>query len=272
MKISLIYAYWPNQPQGTTWCDLPWALRDKGLPKKLHAAGHEVLETVLMAEEPFAEELPAGLKLAGAVAEAVREAEAEGELPVVVAGSCAVAAIGVVAGLGAGTSIAWFDAHADLNTPETSESGLLEGMALAAASGHAWRAIVAREAGLTDPVRLEDTVLFGVRDIDPAEAEIIAGCGLATTSQPAELARLMAERERVYIHLDIDVHDARGLATSQFAVHGGPSPEAVREALVGLTNVKAIALTGLDPAAPDAARAEEIAIEHVLAIAGAQRV
>ena len=74
MKISLIYAYWPNQPGGVTWCDLPWALRDKGLPKKLNAAGHEVLETILMAEEPFAEELPAGLRLAGDIADAVREA------------------------------------------------------------------------------------------------------------------------------------------------------------------------------------------------------
>jgi hypothetical protein len=28
MKVTLIYAYWPNQPGGATWCDLPWALRE----------------------------------------------------------------------------------------------------------------------------------------------------------------------------------------------------------------------------------------------------
>lgn len=44
MNVTLIYAYWPNQPFGVTWCDLPWALRDAGLPKRLHEAGHEVRE------------------------------------------------------------------------------------------------------------------------------------------------------------------------------------------------------------------------------------
>ena len=69
MKVTLIYAYWPNQPGGVTWCDLPWALRDKGLPKRLHEAGHEVVETILMAEEPTPEEMRAGLVLAGEVSQ-----------------------------------------------------------------------------------------------------------------------------------------------------------------------------------------------------------
>ena len=76
MKVTLIYAYWPNQPGGVTWCDLPWALRDKGLPKRLHEAGHEVIETILMAEEPTPEDMLAGLGLAAEISEAVAEAEA----------------------------------------------------------------------------------------------------------------------------------------------------------------------------------------------------
>ena len=271
MKISLIYAYWPNQPAGVTWCDLPWALREKGLPKQLNAAGHEVLETILMADEPFAEELPAGLRLAGDVADAVREATSEGELAVILAGSCALAAIGAIAGLGPEAHIAWFDAHPDLNTPETSPSGLFEGMALAAACGRAWAHIVENEARLTAPARLDRTVLFGARDIDAAEEELIRSAGVACAETPAELHRALASASSVYAHLDMDVHDALAVRVNAFAAPGGPRAEDVRAALTGIENLKVLAVTGLDPAAPDAARAAEMAIAHILAVAAADR-
>jgi arginase family enzyme len=85
------------------------------LPKRLHEAGHEVIETILMAEEPMPDEMQAGLALAAEMSEAVQEAAAQNELPVVIAGSCAIAALGAVASLDYDTSIAWFDAHPDLN-------------------------------------------------------------------------------------------------------------------------------------------------------------
>ncbi len=267
--VSLIYAYWPNQPGGVTWCDLPWALRDKGLPKRLDAAGHEVIETMLLAEEPTPEELLAGLHLAAEIADAVAEANAKGELPVVLAGSCALAAIGAVGGLGDSTRIAWFDAHPDLNTPETSTSGLFEGMALAAATGNAWRAMVARHAKLASPANLEQAVLFGARDIDPAEQAVIDGLGLLITTEPAALAARISGKGPLYAHLDIDVHDAVGC--NRFAAEGGPAPNVVSDALMRLDRIDCLAVTGLDPAVPDAAKAADIAIEHVLAVAAKAR-
>jgi arginase len=270
MKISLIYAYWPNQPAGVTWCDLPWALRDKGLPKKLNAAGHEVLETILVAEEPFAEEFVAGLRLAGDIGDAVREAVDQDELAVILAGSCALAAIGAAAGLGSGAQIAWFDAHPDLNTPETTTSGLFEGMALAAATGHAWRAIVERKGRLTEPARLDRAVLFGARDIDEAEVDLIASAGVSHAETGAGLKAHLADAESVYAHLDMDVHDALEVRANSYAVPKGPTIEAVRQALCEIENLKVLAITGLDPAAPDASRAAELAIDHVLSIAEAR--
>ena len=270
MKVTLIYAYWPNQPGGVTWCDLPWALRDKGLPKKLNAAGHEVLETILMAEEPFAEDLPAGLKLAGDVGDAVREAAEQGELAVILAGSCALAAIGAIAGLGPEAHIAWFDAHPDLNTPETTTSGLFEGMALAAASGHAWRRIIEAEGRLTEPARLDRAVLFGARDVDDAEVDLIALTAVSHAETVADLKSALADATSVYAHLDMDVHDGLNVRTNSDGIPGGPTIEEVRGALCGIENLKVLAITGLDPAAPDAARAAEVAIDHVLAIAEAR--
>lgn len=270
MKISLIYAYWPNRPGGVTWCDLPWALRDRGLPKKLSAAGHEVLETILMAEEPFAEDLPAGLRLAGDIGDAVREAADEGELAVILAGSCAIAALGAVAGLGPQTRIAWFDAHPDLNTPETTASGLFEGMALSAACGRAWRHIVENEARLLEPARLQDAVLFGARDIDDAEVALIESAGVSRAAAAADLKSKLAGAGSVYAHLDMDVHDALEVRASASAVPGGPAVEDVRSALTTIDRITALSITGLDPVAPDAGRAADIAIDHVLAIAREQ--
>lgn len=271
MKVTLIYAYWPNQPGGVTWCDLPWALRDKGLPKRLHEAGHEVVETILMAEEPTPDDMHAGLGLAAEIAEAVSEAEAQGELAVVLAGSCAIAALGSIAGLGPDTGIAWFDAHPDLNTPETSTSGLFEGMALAAATGNAWRAMTRAHAKLISPASLQHATLFGARDIEPAEQALIDANDISIASRPDELAGRLTAHGRVYVHLDMDVHDAMAVRTNSFAVPHGPDTDTIRAALKAVPNSKCLAITGLDPASPDAAKAADMAIEHVLAVANASK-
>jgi len=270
MKVSLIYAYWPNQPDGATWCDLPWALRDKGLPKKLDQAGHEVIETMLMAQEPFPDELRAGLVLASEVSDAVREAVAEGELAVVLAGSCAISAIGAIGGLNGNAAIAWLDAHPDLSTPETSTSGLLEGMALAGVSGLAWQAMIKKYAGLEATADLANTTLFGARDIEVAEQTVIGANDIVLTNDPAELsARVSGVNLPVYAHLDMDVHGGLQVRATSGVVNGGLDVAVVREALCGLPRLDCLGVTGLDPAAPDAARAADIAIDHILAVAAA---
>jgi len=268
MNVTLIYAYWPNQPGGATWCDLPWALRDKGLPKRLHDAGHEVIESILMAEEPFPDEMQAGFALAAEVSEAVREATSQNELPIVIAGSCAIAAIGAIAGLGAGTSIAWFDAHPDLNTPETSTSGLLEGMALAAATGNAWQGMTKAHANLLEPASLDQAILFGARDIDDAEQIRIDAHAIPVTNDPKVLAERLSGAARVYAHLDMDVHADLEVRTTTAPVPEGVSAERVRAALSGIASPGCLSITGLDPAAAGAAKACDIAIQHVLAVAG----
>lgn len=270
MKVSLIYAYWLNQPDGITWCDLPWALRDKGLPKRLHADGHEVVETMLMAEEPDPDSLRAGLKLARDVSEAVGQAVNEGELPVILAGSCALAAIGASAALGSDTAIAWFDAHADLNTPETTTSGLFEGMALAAATGQAWRTMAETHAGLHAPPSLAGVTMFGVRDIDPPEQALIAAHRIPLVDNADQLSARLSGSGRTYVHLDMDVHDARSIRTSPYAAEGGPGVDTVRAALTAIAKPDCLAITGLDPAAPDGGEAADIAIGHVLAVCNNQ--
>lgn len=270
MKVTLIYAYWPNQPGGVTWCDLPWALRDRGLPKKLHEAGHEVIETILMAEEPAPEDLIAGLHLASEISEAVAEAEARREFAVVIAGSCALVAVGAIGGLGADTAIAWFDAHPDLNTPETSTSGLFEGMALAAVAGNAWQAMIRAHSRVKAPIDLRQVTLFGTRSVDTCEQSVIDANKIVVTTDPTMLSARLTGASRVYAHLDMDVHAALNVRAHSTAIEGGPSVASVRAGLTSIPNLACLGITGLDRLAPDASKAADIAIDHVLATVGGQ--
>ena len=268
MRVSLIYATWPVTPFGVTWYKLAESLRAAGLTQALIEAGHQVEEHPLTATGPAATELRGGFELSARIAAQCRAAAESGAFPVIISGSCGVAAAGAVAGLGGDrTGIFWMDAHPDLNTPETSGSGLFDGMALATALGQCWGHMV-RTAGL-ETGHAENVRLFGARDIDPGEADFIARHGIPRgTEVPFDLSRLSA-CEKVYVHLDMDVHDALTVRTNNFAVPNGPSVEEVRAALVEIaraTPLAALSVTGLDPAAPDGERAMALAIEHVRAV------
>src|SRR5919199_1352555 len=89
------------------------------------------------------------------------------ERPLVLGGDCC-SHIGAVEGLAARQgrmSLVWFDAHGDLNTPETSPSGNTWGMPL--------RMII--DSGAVEP---EDVALVGARNLDPPEEEFLARSGI----------------------------------------------------------------------------------------------
>ncbi|MFB6124482.1 MAG: arginase [Halanaeroarchaeum sp.] len=97
---------------------------------------------------------------------------AAGETPLVLGGDHSVA-IGSLAGSArdADIGVVWFDAHGDFNTPETSPSGNVHGMPLAAALGRGEFADVewANAGGL----RESNVVLVGLRDLDATERRLI---------------------------------------------------------------------------------------------------
>jgi arginase len=113
------------------------------------------------------------------------------ERPLVL-GGCCCAHIGAVEALAARNgriSLVWFDAHGDLNTPETSPSGNLWGMPL--------RMIL--DSGAVDPL---DTILLGARSLDPPEREYVASIGLRTGADELEAA--LDGTEGAYVALDVD--------------------------------------------------------------------
>jgi arginase family enzyme len=116
------------------------------------------------------------------------------DLPLVL-GGCCCSHVGAVEGLGTRydrLAVVWFDAHGDLNTPETSPSGNTWGMPL--------RMLL--DSGTVEPA---DVALVGARNLDQPEVEFIAACGLHTDE--AGVDRALEGADAVYVAFDVDVLD-----------------------------------------------------------------
>ena len=106
-----------------------------------------------------------------------------GELPLVLGGDHSIA-IGSIGGFSSycrkrneTPGLIWFDAHADMNTPETTPSGNIHGMPLAVLLGHGAPALQ-DVAGFTPKVDPQFCVHVGARDIDPTERELVRKLGI----------------------------------------------------------------------------------------------
>lgn len=169
-------------------------------------------------------------------------------LPVVI-GGCCCAHVGAIRGLAARPgrlAVVWFDAHGDLNTPETSPSGNEWGMPLR----------MAIDAG---DVAAGDVALVGARSLDPPEVEYMAEVGI-----DADIERALDGCERVYLAFDCDVVQPGELAVFM-PEPGGPTlaeAEALLGEIAGEATLAGIGLTGLTGAA------DPVAVARLAAAAG----
>lgn len=106
-------------------------------------------------------------------------------------------------------TVLWFDAHGDLNTPESSTSKHFHGMPLRVLLGDGPKEV---QALIFEQLLLSQVVLAGSRDLDPGEAAYVKE-GRITSLAPAALGNcdvLVAAIQRagsanLYIHVDLDV-------------------------------------------------------------------
>jgi arginase len=159
----------------------------------------------------------------------VDDALAAGNFPLLVAGDCAIGltTLAAVHRHRPDARVLWLDAHGDFNTPDTTESGFLGGMALAGAVG-LWDAGLGAQA-----FPAERVVLAGVRDLDAPEREAlerspatVVGSGLDTLVA----VQNALDRSPVYVHLDVDVLDPEYMP-AQFPVGGGLRPDKLYDLL-----------------------------------------
>jgi arginase len=221
----------------------PNGIRYSGLAERLDGIGIDVIdggnviaelpETAGVVDETT-RYLPAILTLCAQVAEGVAGATRRGDLPLVLGGDHSIA-MGTLAGLhsvhGPG-GVMWIDAHGDLNRPETTPSGNVHGMPLAAALGRCGFTVDGFEGPpWVDPARV---ALVGLRAMDPGEKALVRELGLGAFTMADIDRRGIAAVMRdaievasgpnfVHVSLDIDVCDpeiAPGVGTP---VRGGLS-------------------------------------------------
>jgi arginase len=257
----------------------PEHLLRAGLAAHLVANGHTVAEVQIIeadgAQRPA--EIATGFELMRRVARAVRAARAVDQFPLVLSGNCN-AAVGALSGLTpARRAVFWFDAHGDLNTPETTESGFLDGTGLATALGLCWARLVASIPGY-QPVDPEATFLLAARDLDPPEAALVSRTritAVAASRVPAELrdllARVRLEETVGYVHLDLDALDPAEVGrANSLPVPGGLSVEQLTEAIAAIRARLPVVGAGLASYAPEydtggrVARAAFAAIDAIL--------
>ena len=272
----------------------PSAIRYAGLATRIEGLGRECVdwgnvETAVAEASAVGDERVRFLSPIKAtcerIAELVARAVGDGYIPLVLGGDHSVA-LGTLGGLarvyGPG-AVLWVDAHGDVNRPDTSPSGNVHGMPLAAALGLAG-AEFESPAWPLPAVESDRVVLLGVRSLDDGERQLLRELGAAvhTMSDVDKLGVERVVREAlarvagapfVHLSLDMDALDpevAPGVGTP---VRGGLS---YREAHLALELVAESGLVGslevveVNPILDRENETAELAVELVASALGAR--
>ena len=181
--------------------------------------------------------------------------------------------------------VLWLDAHADMNTPETSASGNVHGMPLAALLGSQPEELASIRNGTMPAVEFVRTVLVGVRSLDETEKDLVRRSGvhvftmqdidrdgIASVADRA-LAILGRDGAALHVSLDVDVCDpaiAPGVGTP---VNGGLTyreAHLMMEVVAGGGRLMSLDLVEINPILDVRNRTAELGTELVLSALGKQ--
>lgn len=232
------------------------------LIRMLEGDGHQAEVVRIDAKSSFTMEIGTAFELNRQLSDEIKGAVAAGRFPLVLAGNCNCC-LGNIAGVGPdGLGVVWFDAHGEFNTPETTQSGFLDGMPLATATGRCWKALAKTIPGFA-PVRESNVILVGARDLDPEEQRqleqsginLIRAQGLADRailkSIGTALSGLPDRLAGIYLHIDMDAFEIGEGAANHYGATGGLSPELVVDAIAMVKNhftIQSATIASFDPA------------------------
>lgn len=211
----------------------PSALRIADIDLRLERLGYTVVDEgdIPMRNIEEQEEEHSTLKYLSGVAEMshvlcnrVKGVLDAGHFPLIMGGDHSMS-VGSLAGVGQHCreqgktlGVIWVDAHADMNTAETTPSGNIHGMPLAVAMGYGHPALTS--IGGTEPkVAPQHVALVGVRSIDPGERELIHELGVAAytmfdidrlgmyTIASRVLEDMSRQVDHLHISFDVDAVD-----------------------------------------------------------------
>lgn len=204
----------------------PSAIRYAGVVERLEAIGHSVRDEGNIAvdaverrdsNDTSLKNLEEVIKANTTLAEKVEAVANAGDFPLVLGGDHSIA-IGTLAGLATkyeNLGVIWYDAHADLNTSETSPSGNIHGMPLAVSIGLGHESLVNLHSD-GQKVKPENVVIIGARSVDPGERQLINEQGIKVftmheidkhgmTAVMEEALTYLKERNVDGVHLSLDL-------------------------------------------------------------------
>ena len=253
----------------------PQALLREGLMQKLRAGGYDVDLVPVEAGATPDDELATTFDLAARVARVTRASRAAHRFPLTISGSCfsTVGAFASLAGEAAG--VLWLDAHGDVNTPDTSASGFLDGMAAATLLG--WCHVDQTRDILPERLAEIRLMLAGTRDLDAPEAaslgqsavRVLSPSGVRDGSAAAALDSFTTGMSALYLHVDLDVLDPERVGpANSFASPDGLTLEEVIQ-LVATAGARArlagMTVSAYDPAVDADGAVRRAAIDVIAA-------
>lgn len=268
----------------------PSALRYAGLAQRLRRLGHTI-EDQGNIETPVRDTLPpeGGMAFLPAVEQACQtiyqagqKAVAEDCLPLFIGGDHSIA-VGTIGGVSHTERIGvlWIDAHGDFNTPESSPSGNLHGMPLAALMGFGTPALV--DLGRAAPkLKATEVMLIGVRDLDPQERLMVKQSdigvytmreiderGMATIAN--EALKRLSHVSRLHVSLDMDSLDPREAPGVGTPVPGGLTyreAHLLMEIIADCACVGSIDVVEINPILDQRNHTAKLAVELIASLLG----
>ena len=275
----------------------PSAVRVAGLEARLESLGHQVeyagnvavaIAETKKAGDPNAKYLKEITATCTKHAELVIKSLENGYTPLALGGDHSIA-VGTVSGVsecyrrqGQKIGLVWMDAHSDINTPESSPSGNVHGMPLAAIMGLG-PAELGNIFGYTPKVAPENCVIVGVRDVDSIEKENIRRAGVEVYTMRdidergmrtvMEEALRLAGRGTVGYHISLDMdwidpEDAPGVGTP---VRGGATyreAHLAMEIVADHARMLSFEIVEVNPVIDEKNRTADLAVELALSAFG----
>ena len=275
----------------------PSAIRLAGLHSRLASLGYEVEDLgnvpveqaeSLPAGHPHARYLPQITHTCRRLAHAVELAFSHGKVPLVLGGDHSVA-VGTVSGMShclrtkkLSLGLIWIDAHADMNTPESSASGNVHGMPLACCIGQGPRELT-RIFGYAPKVDPSRVALVGVREVDQLEKPHVRDSGIrAFTMRDIDergLPAIMKEAIRIvsdgtagfHVSLDMDAVDPREAPGVGTPVRGGITyreAHLAMELICDSRHMTSLEVVEVNPVIDEANRTAVLAVELAMSALG----
>ncbi len=273
----------------------PTAMRIANLDEKLRELGHVVDDsgniagpdrssaTVGSEKVRYLDEV---LKVCARVADRVAQTTADGFFPLILGGDQSVS-IGTLAGLCEDRTkrgIIWVDAHGDFNTDETTPSGSIHGMALAAVLGYGHPKLSGFR-GIKPKASERNTVLIGGRSFDDGESKLLERSKVTVyTMEEIDkigMRRVMEEAiqvaskgvRKVHLSFDVDAMDPNEAPGTGTPVAGGLTYREAQLAMEMLYDSHAITsaeFVEVNPILDQANRTAELAVKLISSLFGKQ--